>query len=81
MNDIIKPGEKAPDFKLQDQNGEVISLRRYSGQKVLLSWHPLAWTSVCTDQMRSVDRAFKAFAEKNTVVDSDSHNGYWWVYR
>ena len=68
MEDIIKVGELAPDFKLADQNGKEVTLSEFKGKKVLLSWHPLAWTSVCTDQMRDLDRNYDRFAEKNTVV-------------
>lgn len=45
MIDIIKVGEKAIDFSLKDQNGEKVSLKDFKGKKVLLSWHPLAWTA------------------------------------
>ena len=68
MTEIIQLGAMAPDFALADQNGELVTLSQFKGKKVLLSWHPLAWTSVCTDQMRSLDRNADRFAEKNTVV-------------
>ena len=68
MEDIIAVGAKAPDFTLKDQNGEDVSLSDFKGRKVLLSWHPLSWTSVCTDQMRSLERNFDKFAQKDTVV-------------
>lgn len=68
MEDIIAVGAKAPDFTLKDQNGEDVSLSDFKGKKVLLSWHPLAWTSVCTDQMRSLERNFDKFEQKDTVV-------------
>ena len=68
MEDIIAVGAKAPDFTLKDQNGEDVSLSDFKGKKVLLSWHPLAWTSVCTDQMRSLERNFDKFSQKDTVV-------------
>lgn len=68
MVDIINVGAQAPDFKLKDQNGKEVTLSEFKGKKVLLSWHPLAWTSVCTDQMRALDREYDKFAEKNTVV-------------
>ena len=45
MKDIIKVGDKAIDFTLKDHNGEEVSLKDYKGKKVLLSWHPLAWTA------------------------------------
>lgn len=68
MTEIIQLGAMAPDFALPDQNGEMITLSQYQGKKVLMSWHPLAWTSVCTDQMRSLDRNADRFAQKNTVL-------------
>lgn len=45
MNDLIKVGEKAIDFTLKSQKGEEVSLKDFKGKKVLLSWHPLAWTA------------------------------------
>lgn len=45
MNDLIKVGEEAIDFSLKDQNGKEVSLKDFEGKKVLLSWHPLAWTA------------------------------------
>ncbi len=68
MTELIQLGAMAPDFALMDQNGELITLSQLKGKKVLLSWHPLAWTSVCTDQMRALDRNANRFAGKNTVV-------------
>ncbi len=66
--DAIQTGTKAPDFTLQDGFGKEIRLSDYRGKQVLLSWHPLAWTSVCTDQMRALEVHFDAFAKKNTVA-------------
>ena len=66
--DVIKVGTKAPDFILEDGFGKVVKLSDYRGQQVLLSWHPLAWTSVCTDQMRALEAHYEEFAAKNTVV-------------
>lgn len=45
MNTLIKVGDRAPGFKLKDQNGKELSLEDLKGKKVLLSWHPLAWTA------------------------------------
>ncbi len=64
---LIQAGEQAPDFSLKDQNGQVIRLSELRGKKVLLSWHPLAWTAVCTDQMRSLEVNWQAFQNLNTV--------------
>ncbi len=64
---MIKNGDTAPDFTLKDQNREEVSLSSYRGKKVLLSWHPLAWTSTCTDQMRALEANWDRFEAANTV--------------
>ena len=47
----IDVGDMAPDFTLKDNRVQDVSLAEYRGKKVLLSWHPLAWTAVCAQQM------------------------------
>jgi len=51
----IEVGNNAPTFIAKDNHDQNISLSDYRGKKVLLSWHPLAWTPVCTDQMRALE--------------------------
>ena len=41
----LKPMEKAPDFKLVDQDGKNVSLSDFRGRKVLLFFYPKAGTS------------------------------------
>lgn len=67
MNDLIKVGEKAKDFTLKDQNGENVSLKDFKGKKVLLSWHPLAWTAGWLDHMRALELAYDSFIDKNIM--------------
>ncbi len=50
----LKPGDKAPNFKLKDQNGKAVSLADYKGKKLLLYFYPKADTSGCTKQACSV---------------------------
>ena len=63
----INIGETAPDFQVKDHRDQDIRLSEYKGKRVLLSWHPLAWTPVCTDQMRSLENSWEVFAGYNTV--------------
>lgn len=87
--DLIKAGDIAPDFTLKDNWDNDVTLSSFRGKKVLLSWHPLAWTSVCMDQMRSLERNMEAFRKLNTVplglsVDSQASKRIWgnflWLY-
>jgi peroxiredoxin len=68
MSEPIKAGEAAPDFELDDHNGKAVRLTDLRGKKVLLSFHPLAWTGVCSKQMKSLEKNFGAFKELNTVA-------------
>lgn len=65
--DRIKVGDYAPDFLLKDNRGEEIRLTDYKGKKVLLSWHPLAWTSVCAEQMKALEANLAEFESNDTV--------------
>jgi peroxiredoxin len=68
MKTPIKIGDEAKPFKLKDQNDKECRLSDFQGKKVLLSFHPLAWTSVCADQMKSLEANKDTFASLNTVA-------------
>lgn len=63
----IQVGQQAPDFQAKDQNGNVITLSELKGKKVLLSFHPLAWTGVCMNQMQALELAWDRFQALNTL--------------
>ncbi|WP_448521407.1 redoxin domain-containing protein [Pseudothermotoga sp.] len=64
---MLAIGSIAPEFNLKDQDGNVIQLSKLQGKKVLLSFHPLAWTSVCADQMKSLELAYEEFQSLNVL--------------
>ena len=64
----LEPGEEAPDFVLMDHKNKEFRLSSFKGKKVLLSFHPLAWTKVCAQQMQSLDRHWKDFEGLNTIA-------------
>lgn len=41
----LKPGDKAPAFKLLDQNETQITLKDYDGRKLFIFFYPKANTS------------------------------------
>ena len=65
---VVKTGKKLKDFKLKDHNGKDFSLADCRGKRVLLSFHPLAWTHVCALQMQSLEKNKKALDKLNTVA-------------
>jgi peroxiredoxin len=64
----VKAGDKAKDFMLKDQDGKEIHLSDFIGKKILLSFHPLAWTKVCAEQMKSLEKNQARFEKMNTVA-------------
>jgi len=74
--------KEAPQFKLKDQDGNDVRLSDFEGQKVLLSFHPLAWTGPCQTQMEDLEGHYSLFEEYDTVplgvsVDSTSCKKAW----
>lgn len=52
----IEVGQAGPAFTLKDQDDREVALGSLRGRKVILSFHPLAWTSVCTLQMQDLEK-------------------------
>ena len=64
-----KVGEKAPEFTLKDQDGKVVNLADFRGQKnVLLAFFPLAFTPVCSCQIPQYREDLEKFAGTNTQI-------------
>ncbi len=68
MGNRPRVGDKAKNFSLPDQNDKEFTLTDFKGKKVLLSFHPLAWTSVCAKQMKSLEDNKSVFDSLNTVA-------------
>ncbi|MEE8597025.1 MAG: peroxiredoxin [bacterium] len=64
----MKTGDKIPDFVLKDQHNKELCLSNLKDKKVLLSFHPLAWTKICAQQMKSLEENQERFNELNTVA-------------
>jgi len=67
-NKAVQEGQKVKDFSLKDQNGDDFRLSEFRGEKVLLSFHPLAWTSVCAKQMQALEKHKRALDKLNAVA-------------
>jgi peroxiredoxin len=65
---VVAVGQRVRDFSLSDQDRKQVRLSTLRGKKVLLSWHPLAWTGVCTLQMKALEKHRRAFAKLGTVA-------------
>jgi len=65
---IIQLGKTVKNFTLTDQFGQKFALSKFKGRRVMLSFHPLAWTPVCTRQMQSLEKNKKIFDKLNTIA-------------
>jgi peroxiredoxin len=76
-SESLKPGTKAPDFKLADINGKMKALSDYRGQIVLINF----WASWCAPCIKSIPEKNKLYYENNNkgivflnvCIDSDSN--------
>ena len=64
----VKIGDTSKDFTLSDHDGNEFHLSSQKGKRVLLSFHPLAWTNLCAEQMKSLEKKQERFNKLNTVA-------------
>jgi peroxiredoxin len=64
---IVQTGDSARNFSLKDQNDRTFDLYEQAGRRVLLSFHPLAWTEFCAAQMLSLEQNQEKFASANCI--------------
>ena len=65
---MLKIGDKAPEFTLKDKNGNNVSLSDFLGKKVVVYFYPKDNTPGCTRQACAFAGAYAGFREKNVVV-------------
>lgn len=61
-------GQKAPDFKLVGTDLEPIQLNDYKGKNLILHFFPLAFTSVCTEQLCMANGTENDYTSLNAEV-------------
>lgn len=65
---MLTEGTKAPDFTLQDKDGNFISLSDFTGKKVVLYFYPKDSTSGCTRQACAFANRYDTFTLSNIIV-------------
>jgi len=79
---MLKVNDKAPQFVLQDDQGQTFSLAEQAGHKVLLVFYPGDNTPVCTKQLCDYRDGVEAFAGLGVEVvgisndSADSHRRF-----
>jgi len=65
---MLQEGDKAPDFKAQDQNGDAVTLSDFNGKKVILFFYPEDDTPTCTEEACNLRDNFSLLKKKGFVV-------------
>ncbi len=61
-------GHKAPEFKLVGTDLQPITLEKYKGKNLILHFFPLAFTSVCTEQLCMANGTENNYTSLNAEV-------------
>ena len=59
----LSAGDKVPDFKARDQDGNSVSLSDYAGKKLIVFFYPRANTPGCTAEACNLRDNYKALQE------------------
>ena len=65
---MIEEGKKAPNFKLEDQDGKIVSLNDFKGRNVVLYFYPKDNTSGCTAEACNFRDDFPKFKKADAVI-------------
>lgn len=65
---MLEEGKKAPNFKLKDQNDNVVSLSDFKGKSVILYFYPKDNTSGCTAEACNFRDDFPKFKKVDAVI-------------
>ena len=65
---MVKEGDAAPDFVLKHEDGKIMNLSDFQGQKVVLYFYPKDDTPGCTKEACSFRDANEVYEEKNIKV-------------
>ena len=68
MSKPLSAGIPAPDFTLPRDGGSQVSLKEFSGRKVVLYFYPKADTPGCTKEAIDFNALRRDFEEANTVI-------------
>ncbi|MBK6372501.1 MAG: thioredoxin-dependent thiol peroxidase [Saprospiraceae bacterium] len=78
----LKTGDKAPDFKLEDQDGKTIKLSDLAGKKSVIFFYPADMTPTCTIEACNLRDNHSIFQSKGYEVygvspdDAKSHQKF-----
>ncbi|GGW88270.1 thioredoxin-dependent thiol peroxidase [Salegentibacter mishustinae] len=64
----LEAGDKAPDFAVEDQDGNTVKLSDFKGKKLVLFFYPKASTPGCTAEACNLRDNWERFQEKGYAI-------------
>ena len=64
----LKKGDKAPDFSVNNQDGNPVSLSDFKGKKLVLFFYPKASTPGCTAEACNLNDNIDRFNAKGYAI-------------
>jgi thioredoxin-dependent peroxiredoxin len=72
---MLKPGDKAPQFSLNDETGQSVRLDQFRGKTVVVYFYPKDDTPGCTTESCSFRDNYDEFLNRDAVVVGISADG------
>ncbi|MBZ9630313.1 thioredoxin-dependent thiol peroxidase [Salegentibacter sp. LM13S] len=64
----LEAGDKAPEFSVEDQDGNTVKLSDFKGKKLVLFFYPKASTPGCTAEACNLRDNWERFQEKGYAI-------------
>jgi len=68
MTELLKEGDLAPQFSLNDGQGNLITLKDFLGKKIVLYFYPKDATPGCTKEACGFRDRYGDFVNANTII-------------
>jgi len=69
----LEVGDRAPEFSLKNQSGEMVSLADFAGKKnVLVMFYPFAFSGICTGEICEINEDLPKFQNDDVEMISIS---------
>lgn len=65
---MIEAGTRAPDFTLEDQDQNEVSLSDFAGTKLVIAFYPADFSSVCTAQLSIYQEVIEEIEERGAKL-------------
>ena len=73
----LSAGVAAPEFSLHDAPDHSLSLKDFSGKRLILAFYPADWSPVCGDQMALYNEVLPEFQRLHADLLGISVDGVW----